>query len=52
MGDVLDLIDSAFTLRESLWSGWQEIRDLVFEFFNDPWAWLEERFTNWFLGGE
>lgn len=52
MGDVLDLIDSAFTLRESLWTGWQEIRDQVLEFFNDPLEWLQVRFTDWFLGPE
>lgn len=43
MRDVLDLIDSAFTLRESLWEGWQEIRDNVLEFFADPLKWLYDR---------
>ena len=50
--DVEDLIDSAFTLRDSLWAGWQEISDSVFEFFADPLEWLWTRFTDWFLGPE
>lgn len=47
-----NLIDSAFNLRESFWAGWQDIRDTVFEFFNDPLEWLWARFTDWFLGPE
>lgn len=43
MRDVLDLIDSAFTLRDSLWAGWQEIRDTVLEFFSDPLKFLYDR---------
>jgi len=50
--DVQGLINSAFTIRESLWSGWQELRDQVFEFFADPWQWLYDRFSDWFLGPE
>ena len=46
MGEVQDLIDSAFTVRDSLWSGWQELRDQVVEFFTDPWAWLYNRFDD------
>jgi len=41
--EVSQLINSAFTLRESLWSGWQELRDQVVEFFTDPWGWLYDR---------
>ena len=52
MGEVVSLIDTAFILRESLWAGWQDVRDAVFEFFTDPWAWLEKKFTDWFLGPE
>lgn len=50
--DVQDLINSAFTLRDSLWAGWQDIRDSVLEFFADPLEWLLTRFTDWFLGPE
>ena len=41
--DISALIDSAFTLRESLWAGWQELRDQVVEFFADPLKWLYDR---------
>lgn len=50
--DINDLIDTAFTLRDSLWEGWQELRSDVTEFFADPLEWLWGRFTNWFLGPE
>lgn len=50
--DISELIDSAFTLRDGLWAGWQEIRDDVLEFFVDPLGWLEAKFTDWFLGEE
>jgi len=52
VADVQGLIDTAFTLRDSLWAGWQEVRDQVVEFFTDPWGWLYDRFTDWFLGEE
>lgn len=50
--DVQGLIDSAFVIRESFWAGWQDIRDKVFDFFDDPLEWLLVRFTDWFLGPE
>jgi len=50
--EIQALINTALLELSGTLEGWQEIRDSVFEFFNDPWAWLEERFTNWFLGGE
>ena len=50
--DIQALIDTALQEFSGTLEGWQEIRDSVFEFFNDPWAWLEQRFANWFLGGE
>ena len=50
--DISSLIDSAFTLRDGLWAGWQEIRENVLEFFADPLEWLWDRFTDWFLGPE
>lgn len=50
--DVQGLIDSAFVTRDQFWAGWQDIRDRVFDFFDDPLEWLLERFTDWFLGPE
>jgi len=43
LADISGLIDSGFTLRDSLWAGWQEIRDNVLEFFADPLKWLYDR---------
>ena len=40
MWEVQELINSAFIVRESLWSGWQDLRDKVTEFFTDPEDWL------------
>ena len=37
---VQGLINSAFVAREGLWSGWQDWRDKVTEFFSDPEEWL------------
>jgi len=50
--NVLNLISAAFTLRESLWAGWQEMRDQVIEFFTDPLEVLWSKFADWFLGPE
>ena len=50
--DVLALIDTAFTLRESLWAGWLDWSDSVEEFFSDPVEYIWARFTDWFLGPE
>lgn len=50
--DVNNLINSAFMLRQSWWSGWQEIRNTVFAFFENPLDWLLDKFTDWFLGPE
>lgn len=50
--DIDTLLNSAFTTRAGLWSGWQEIRDQVVEFFNSPLDWLLDKFTDWFLGPE
>ena len=41
--DIQALINTAFTLRESFWAGWQELRDSVLEFFADPLKWLYDR---------
>uniref|UniRef100_A0A6M3XWG6 Uncharacterized protein n=1 Tax=viral metagenome TaxID=1070528 RepID=A0A6M3XWG6_9ZZZZ len=50
--EVQVLINSAFTVRESLWSGWQDWRDQVIDFFTDPVEFLWAKFTDWFLGPE
>lgn len=50
--DVQGLINSAFTTRESLWAGWQELRQQVLTFFQDPLEFIWARFTDWFLGPE
>lgn len=49
---ISSLIDSAFTARDSLWAGWQDVKNDVIEFFTDPLGWLEAKFTDWFLGKE
>ena len=50
--EVQDLISTAVEGIEDLMMGWQEVRDKVIEFFNDPLEWLWTRFTDWFLGPE
>ena len=44
LGDIQGLISSAFMVRESFWSGWQDWRDKVTEFFTDPDDWLYKAF--------
>lgn len=46
--DIQDLIDSAFIARDDLWSGWQDWKAQVAEFFIDPWEWLYNRFDDFF----
>jgi len=50
--EVTDYVDTQLKLLEPLLAGWQELRDEVIEFFNDPWEWLWLKFTDWFLGPE
>jgi len=50
--DVQGLINGAFTARASLWSGWQDMRDNVVNFFTNPVEYIWNRFTDWFLGPE
>lgn len=50
--DIKALFNSWTLDLAPFWEGWQEIRDKVFDFFNDPLEWLWSRFTNWFLGAE
>lgn len=52
LDDVQSLINSAFTTRESFWSGWQDVRENVLSFISRPWTWLEHKFADWFFGGE
>ena len=50
--DVQGLIDSAFVSREPFWAGWQDVRSDVARLVTAPLDWLEDRFTDWFLGPE
>lgn len=50
--DVGGLIDTAFSLRKSLWEGWQDLRDQVTEFIQDPAEFVWGKFVDWFLGPE
>ncbi len=50
--DVMGLIGTAFTERDSWWAGWEDFRDKVAEFFTDPLEFLLNRFFDWFLGPE
>lgn len=50
--DIKSLFNSWTLNLVPFWEGWQEIRNTVFEFFNDPLEWLWSKFTNWFLGAE
>jgi hypothetical protein len=50
--DVQGLIDSAFSARAGLWSGWQDMRTKVAEFFGNPVQYIWTRFIDWFLGPE
>lgn len=52
VNDVQGLIDSAFVSRESFWSGWQDVRDNVIEFFSNPLDWLASHIEDWFWGEE
>lgn len=38
--EVESLINSAFTIRQDFWEGWQDWRDSIVEFFTDPEDWL------------
>lgn len=50
--DVSGLIDTAFLEREGFWSGWQDLKDNVTNFFIDPLETLLTLFADWFLGPE
>lgn len=52
MADVTALIISAFLEREDFWSGWQDMRDYVFAFFDDPLEFIWSLFEDWFTGPE
>jgi len=46
--DVQSLITTAIENLNILMVGWQEIRDQVFEFFNDPYGWIYNRLDEFF----
>jgi len=50
--DVQELVSSAFTARDGLWAGWQDLRNEVATFVSDPVEYIWGRFTEWFLGPE
>lgn len=52
LAEVNDLVNSAFLSRESFWSGWQDMKSQVIEFFTDPVGFIWHRFADWFLGPE
>ena len=46
--DVQSLIDTAILNLNVLLEGWQEVRDAVLEFFNDPYQWMYDRLDEFF----
>jgi len=52
LADIQSLINSALTARESLWAGWDTMRDTVVAFFSNPLEFLWGLFADWFLGPE
>lgn len=46
--DISALIDSAFLSREPFWAGWQDWKDAVIEFIQDPWQWFYDRLEELF----
>jgi hypothetical protein len=52
LAGIGDLIRSAFDERSDLWQGWSDFRQAVSDFTTKPFTWLEDRFTDWFFGGE
>jgi len=50
--DIKALFDSWALSLAPFWEGWQEVRENVFDFLNNPFEWLLSRFVDWFLGGE
>jgi len=46
--DISALIDSAFLSREPFWAGWQDWKDAVIEFVQDPWQWFYDRLEELF----
>jgi hypothetical protein len=50
--DVKELDDTQTKDNEPFWKGWQDVRDSVIEFINDPLEWLANRLEDWFWGEE
>ena len=46
--DVQSLIDTAILNLNVLLEGWQEVREAVLEFFNDPYGWIYDRLDEFF----
>lgn len=49
---ITDLIDSSFNIRADFWQGWQDMRENVVSFFQDPVEAIWTLFADWFLGPE
>lgn len=52
LSDIQSLLISLALDLAPFWAGWQEIREIVFDFFDNPLEWLWSKFTDWFLGAE
>jgi hypothetical protein len=50
--DVKALLTNLALELSPFWEGWQDIRTTVFTFFSNPFDWLLNKFTDWFLGVE
>lgn len=50
--ELQGLINTAVRDVAGMAEGWQDMRDNVVEFFNDPVEYIWDRFTDWFLGPE
>jgi len=48
--DIKALFNSWTLDLAHFWEGWEEKREEVFDFFDSPLDWLEEKFIDWFLG--
>lgn len=50
--EINSLINSAIAAAAPFWDAWQDVKDKVVAFITDPWTWLVDKFTDWFLGKE
>jgi len=50
--DITAAFDEFMLKWQDLFNTWEEFRDSIFDFFSNPFDWLLDRFTDWFMGGE